>query len=104
MNKIMVFILVCLFQTTLFAESLPAQDSVDTSNQEASKSPRKTITPTVGSQYNLDGMEVQGGKHKKTYSTGAANDRKLTPNSPPSPYGTDNSDIPVVPLIIITDE
>jgi len=99
MNKILsIVILSGLFQTTVYAENDQATDQINSTEPDST-----IITPDVGSQYNLEGMQNRDGKYKSSYSTDTVEKRRVSPNTP-SPYGANGSAIPVAPLIIITDE
>lgn len=96
MYKIMIILaLSILFQTTLYAEEQRAQSRTDSAKKDS-----EIITPVVGSQYNLDGMQTRDGQYRSSYSTKSVDNRDLTSNPSPDSYGVH----PVVPLIIITDE
>ncbi len=99
MSKIIIITLLALFQTTLFADNY---QTLDNANQAE---PDTTInTPEVGSQYNAEGMQTRDGQYKSSYSTETVENHGRTRDTSSNPYVTNGSIIPVVPLIIITDE
>ncbi len=99
MNKTMIFIaLLFIFQPMLYAEN-KQQDNANTPEAEP-----KIITPVVGSQYNLHGMQMRDGQYKSSYSTKSVDDQELRSDLSSAPYGTNGQINPVVPVIIVTDE
>jgi hypothetical protein len=103
MHKIIVAITSCvLFQSTLFAENYQAAD-----NAAPGKTDSTVITPEVGSQYNLEGMQTGAGQYKSSYSTNTLEKRKQVSDSSLQPAGGNsglNIGVNPVPVIIVIDE
>jgi len=103
MHKIIVAITSCvLFQSTLFAENYQAAD-----NEAPGKAGSTIITPRVGSQYNLEGMQTGASQYKSSYSTNTLEKRKQAPDPSSLPAGGNgglNNGVNPVPVIIVIDE
>jgi len=97
MNKI-ITVLLMLFQTVLYAESVQtpgAPDQVETGHS--------TTTPESGRQYNLDGKKDRDGQYKSSYSTKSVDTRDRTSDSSSGASDNNGSLLPVVPLLIINE-
>ncbi len=95
---IFIAVLCVCVQTTLYA------DNNQTRNTKPVESDSTIITPDVTSQYNLDGMQTREGQYKSSYSTNTLDKRDSATESSPGLYGNSAPIIPVVPVIILTDE
>ncbi len=100
----MVIMLSVFFQATLHAENYSTSENTNASSPDS-----KIITPGVGSQYDLDGMQMRSGKSKSTYSTNTVDkgntvDEGKRHEDQRNQYGVNNPAIPVAPVILIIDE
>ena len=97
-KKTIVFALSILVQGALSAdEAVP-------DGAGSSKATPEIITPTSGSQYNLEGMKTDDGRYKSSYSTKSVDTRDPDAEPAPNPYGANGVILPVAPVIVITDD